>query len=494
MRPAPHTALVACAVVCALLPPTGSLLPGPGAAPLPSTFPARHAACLAGNPSPWTPLLAQGVGGDRGASDPGNADRAGRPAPVGTPRESTSSLFWPLRLGYRGGAEYAGDRPQGGVRARLGRRLASIRDSRRIASFRQLLRNATEWEGEWLSPDLIVPEKVLGSVRLARTVAIMSDRRGSQEVSGEAYSLDEGGIRRMQSALTRQILEAEAELEAFADSGELAAEDRHFQALIDQWALGIAAAYGEAGARATTQTPSRAPLAGVNPPSFASQSSPTPQTAQGATANHLAKWPQAAALRAQVAETPELRDLTDFDLHRFLALSKGDASKALKMLLAHRMWLDGPGYGLSRVADVNPSTPGMRAQIRSGKCFLLNKPDCAGRPVVLVRVDKHLPAAASVDESTLFIVMCLKEAESRLADPDSSQFSVLLDLGKASISNIDYPLIKRLIYILTNFYPERLGVMLLHDAPSYFTRCVRRADPCDWLKQRASSSAAITHP
>jgi hypothetical protein len=36
-------------------------------------------------------------------------------------------------------------------------------------------------------------------------------------------------------------------------------------------------------------------------------------------------------------------------------------------------------------------------------------------------------------------------------------------------SNIDYPLIKRLIYILTNFYPERLGVMLLHDAPSFFS-------------------------
>ena len=64
------------------------------------------------------------------------------------------------------------------------------------------------------------------------------------------------------------------------------------------------------------------------------------------------------------------------------------------MVLAHYNWLNSPGYGLARVADVSPSTPGMREQIQSGKCFLLNKCDAKGRPVVIVRTRLHEPAAS----------------------------------------------------------------------------------------------------
>ena len=60
--------------------------------------------------------------------------------------------------------------------ARVGRQLASIRGSRRIASMRLLLRNATQWkeqelvrsraagkdEGEWLAPGALMPQKLMG--------------------------------------------------------------------------------------------------------------------------------------------------------------------------------------------------------------------------------------------------------------------------------------------------------------------------------------------
>ena len=153
---------------------------------------------------------------------------------------------------------------------------------------------------------------------------------------------------------------------------------------------------------------------------------------------------------------------------------------------------------------------GMKEQIQSGKCFLLNNRDVQNRPVVMVRVkrspapssplplclspacppvhqsppppppsfpplstlhtcalvpaphtltvacmrarrvsglsswlvfvrhvrlwvSRHDPSASSVDASTLFIAMCLKEADSRLSDPHPCHFSVVLDLGNASL-------------------------------------------------------------
>ncbi|KAJ1487162.1 hypothetical protein T484DRAFT_1889592 [Baffinella frigidus] len=43
-----------------------------------------------------------------------------------------------------------------------------------------------------------------------------------------------------------------------------------------------------------------------------------------------------------------------------------------------------------------------------------------------------------------------------------------VDVKLARIQNVDVKLVQRFIYILTNFYPERLGVMCLLDAPGFF--------------------------
>ena len=468
--------------VLVILSPAGSLVPSTSVAHHAFVRSASQVHCCRRRTEKrcsWTKLLMQ----DGNGFTVGDGDRAeARTAPLDASRVlSTSSSQ--------------------GLRARLGRRIASIRDSRRIASFRQLLRNSTQWEEEekeWLSPSMVMQPKVLGSVRLARTMAIMSGQTAKNQALVETEravgakraspvaALDGSGVRRLHGALTEVVLAAQGQLEDVLDSEEIAAEDRRFYLLIDQWASGIAEAYSIGESRPTSQDTSISPITGRA--LFTPAPSSIPRPARAAEAAGLQQWPQAPALRASVAANPELCDLTDFDLSRFLALCKGDAHKALGTLIAHRKWLNGPGYGIARVADVNPSTPGMRRQIRTGKCFLLNKSDAEGRPVVIVRVDKHIPSAASVDESTLFIAMCLKEAEARLSDPHSSRFCVALDLGEASIHNIDYPLIKRLIYILTNFYPERLGVMLLHDAPSYFTRSA--APPPSYTQYLCSQALA----
>jgi hypothetical protein len=45
--------------------------------------------------------------------------------------------------------------------------------------------------------------------------------------------------------------------------------------------------------------------------------------------------------------------------------------------------------------------------------------------------------------------------------PAPCDFAVIVDLRQASLANIDYALIKRLIHILTDFYPEVLSLLAL---------------------------------
>jgi len=81
-------------------------------------------------------------------------------------------------------------------------------------------------------------------------------------------------------------------------------------------------------------------------------------------------------------------------------------------------------------------------------------------------------ATSPLDQTMRFVVYRLKEAETMLAPagstPGATTFSVVFDLGGAKAQNVDVKLVQRFIFILTNFYPERLGVMCLLDAPGFF--------------------------
>jgi hypothetical protein len=158
--------------------------------------------------------------------------------------------------------------------ARVRRRLASIRGSRRIASMRLLLRNITEWEFavlggprhlmgvEWLSPNSL-PEKLMGSYRLARAVEVMGGwrapqaalRASSTALPGRIYeagalqkpigekTLDSEGLQRLQAALAKLVLAGTEDELGYAGDSNWRAQDKRFHLLIHQWSEGIAAAY-----------------------------------------------------------------------------------------------------------------------------------------------------------------------------------------------------------------------------------------------------------
>jgi hypothetical protein len=313
------------------------------------------------------------------------------------------------------------------------------------------------FQEEWLTSHMQPPGKLMGSSRLARAVAIMGGWTGLQDrhTAGSLYTefrtvkLGSGTVMRvpisadkqservgvtpnistattgataidkqservgvtpnistattgataiaplprLQDELTNLVL-AETKDDEFSVTSEGSENENKIYAswllLIQDWTEAIAEAYGKpeplSTHRASAAAP--APLAPLAMPSHRQPSSPPD--------NNSSIDPKLKTLRKWVNEyqNAELTYLSDYDLSRYLSLRKGDASKALATLLAHHNWLNSPGYGVDKVADVNPQTAGMKEQIRSGKCFLLNNCDFKGRPVVMVRAHKHDPTAS----------------------------------------------------------------------------------------------------
>lgn len=178
--------------------------------------------------------------------------------------------------------------------------------------------------------------------------------------------------------------------------------------------------------------------------------------------------PSREKLRKMVAERPALAGSSLGEQARFLTLHHNDAARALKGLQDYYSWLASPLYGAEKVGEISEATPGMEAQLRSGKCYLVTRPDREERPVVVVHVDRHDPSKSPLDETTLLVVFTLFAAQARLSSEAAGTFAIVFDLSKARYNNVDLPLIQRFVSILTNFYPERLGVMLLYDAPGFF--------------------------
>lgn len=232
-----------------------------------------------------------------------------------------------------------------------------------------------------------------------------------------------------------------------------------------------------ASLRPAAHAPLRLPLAGA-----AIQETATPE----------------AALLDLLRTTPELRHVEDNVARRFLAREKGDVSKAAAAL-REREEFCAQKYGDTSIADVNSQTAGMAEQIRTGKCFLLNTPDTLGRTVIMMRACKHTPSTSMLDQNTLFMAMLLKEAEARFdnAAKQTDDFGaaghscVIFDFSSASPGNIDIGLTKRLIQMSSHF--PGLGVIALHNAPSFFSKaCWPLIKPL--LSEAISSKVRFTHP
>ena len=64
-----------------------------------------------------------------------------------------------------------------------------------------------------------------------------------------------------------------------------------------------------------------------------------------------------------------------------------------------------------------------------------------------------------------------EEASKKSFEDVIDNFCIVFDLKNFSLTCMDYPLIKNIIWLLSRHYPERLGVCLIYNAPTVFSGC-----------------------
>eukprot|EP00993_Chasmostoma_nieuportense_P003418 NODE_4136_length_836_cov_27.748942_g3978_i0.p1 GENE.NODE_4136_length_836_cov_27.748942_g3978_i0~~NODE_4136_length_836_cov_27.748942_g3978_i0.p1 ORF type:complete len:257 (-),score=79.50 NODE_4136_length_836_cov_27.748942_g3978_i0:64-780(-) len=163
---------------------------------------------------------------------------------------------------------------------------------------------------------------------------------------------------------------------------------------------------------------------------------------------------------------------TDADFERFLTAYEQNIDKSQKAIMEYLTWLQqSPNYGVTNIAAITQAT--VENEIRSGKGYLMPSLH-GGMPIIICTARLHNPKAPdySKDENTRFIIFTLHRAFA-MCSPGVEQVCVLIDLKGMNMDNMDYNFVKRLIYLLTRMYPERLGLCLLVNPPGLFQACWR---------------------
>lgn len=171
---------------------------------------------------------------------------------------------------------------------------------------------------------------------------------------------------------------------------------------------------------------------------------------------------------------------SEWTLVRFLRARKLVVHDAFVALMKYVQWLTTPDYGVQTIAEITEAMCGPHPA--AGTIGMLDGTDRAGRPVMYVEIAQHVAAKCDVTEFTRYIIFRCKQAEERLEALPAAvhQYTVLINLVNFSVSdNWDGAATKRALYVLTNFYPERLAQCLIINSPLAFRGCWAILSP--WL-------------
>lgn len=180
-------------------------------------------------------------------------------------------------------------------------------------------------------------------------------------------------------------------------------------------------------------------------------------------------------VQSALPEDEAARSSSEACMARWIRANEGDVDAASKGLMNYVHWYTkkpqyGAAEGVSSVAQGQGSELVAR-EIATEKAFLIpDTKDADGRPVVFIKVRNHDPNAADfdIDELTLFAVYLLESAIAAMVEPVET-LCCIFDLSDIGLSNVDMKAVKRIIFLLTNMYPERLGRCYLLDAPTLFS-------------------------
>ncbi|KTW31580.1 hypothetical protein T552_00218 [Pneumocystis carinii B80] len=163
-------------------------------------------------------------------------------------------------------------------------------------------------------------------------------------------------------------------------------------------------------------------------------------------------------------------DHPDVVLLRFLRARKWDTSKSFIMLATTVYWRKEIGVEeILRKGEAGAIETGDDAfmkQLRLGKSFIQGV-DRENRPICYIRT--HLHRAGEQPDLTIhqYTILLMESARLMITYPVQTA-TILFDLTKFSLKNMDYIPIKFLIKCFEAHYPESLGICIIHKAPWVF--------------------------
>ncbi|GBG24583.1 Phosphatidylinositol/phosphatidylcholine transfer protein SFH4 [Hondaea fermentalgiana] len=165
------------------------------------------------------------------------------------------------------------------------------------------------------------------------------------------------------------------------------------------------------------------------------------------------------ALRERLSSNAEAcalvksKDLQDASLGRFLRARDGDVDAAFAQMLNVLRWRREHKVDLILERDYE-----FVAQDRWGMAYWHGK-DNFGRPILIIRGIRHDPTLFSTETTVRYLIWKL---ETKLTEPDVDDVVVIFDFINMGRHNLDMRLVRIMIPLLLNFYPERLGVCLVY--------------------------------
>lgn len=180
-------------------------------------------------------------------------------------------------------------------------------------------------------------------------------------------------------------------------------------------------------------------------------------------------------LRAELTDNPDVTlspKTTDVTILRFLRGSKGYEERALGELIKHTAW-----RSEFNVDTIDESLPKFQRQIDK-KLVIFQGNDKANRPCLFCFAHRHNASDRDFDEMRLLIIYTLEKLISQSL-PNEERFIICFDLSKFSLRCMDFEVVKVLVSILQQNYPDTLEMFCVLDAPMIFSACWAVIKP--WL-------------
>ncbi|GAA96890.1 uncharacterized protein L969DRAFT_94852 [Mixia osmundae IAM 14324] len=154
---------------------------------------------------------------------------------------------------------------------------------------------------------------------------------------------------------------------------------------------------------------------------------------------------------------------------RFLRARKWDVDRAFMMMAAAVKWRIEEGVEeIRRLGEEGLcKEDGFQLQYDKGKSYI-HGTDKNGRPVVFIHVAKHKPSEQSQKSLERFTIFNMETARTLMASSETFQGTLIFDMTGFGLSNMDWACVSFIVKCFEAYYPETLGLALIHKAPWVF--------------------------